>query len=189
MERQDVSSTSKAAEVVSKESAGCAAIASRFAAEYHGLDVLEANIEDKLDNTTRFLVLRNVRSERTRLLLLEDDKAASTAATKTLISFTIYQDSPGALADALSVFKTHGVNLTSINTRPSRRRPWDYIFFVECGGHFAGGNKEVMAGLLKELRGIVEVCRDLGTWRDQHRLEPLNGINGAERRGLPAEGQ
>lgn len=51
---------------------------------------------------------------------------------KSLITFTIPHTKPGALADALAVFKTHGFNLTSIDTRPSRRRNWHYVFFVEC---------------------------------------------------------
>lgn len=171
VERQDVSSTSKAAEIVSAcVEERSAAIASRFAAEYHGVDVLEANIEDKLDNTTRFLLLRNKQSERTSRLAFEDvkgDQSALITTRKTLISFTINQTSPGALADALLIFKTHGMNLTSINTRPSRKRPWDYVFFVECGGILTSRNEEVVGGLLSSLRAVVENCRELGTWKDQ----------------------
>lgn len=168
VERQDVSSTSKAAEIISTETTeGSAAIASRFAAEHHGVDVLEADIEDKLDNTTRFLILRNVQSGRTSQPFVGNSGAISTTGNKTLILFMVNHDSPGALADALLVFKTHGMNLTSINTRPSRKRPWHYIFFVECGCTPAADDRQVMEGLLGRLREIVEDCRELGTWKDQ----------------------
>ncbi|PCG95959.1 Prephenate dehydratase [Penicillium occitanis (nom. inval.)] len=139
IERQDVSSTSKAVEIVAKETSGQeAAIASKLAAEFHGALVLQEHIEDRSDNTTRFLILRNRTSERSSNI----DSFLKTAAAvgdiegqkkkrKSLISFTIEHSAPGALADALSVFKKHGLNLTSINSRPSLIRPWQYIFFVE----------------------------------------------------------
>lgn len=95
VERQDVSSTSKAAEIVSKETAERgAAIASRFAAEHHGVDVLQENIEDRADNTTRFLILRNVLAERTAQLAVEQAATNFAASHKTLISFTINHSSP-----------------------------------------------------------------------------------------------
>lgn len=175
VERQDVSSTSKAAEIVSKESEERgAAIASQFAAEFHDVDVLKENIEDRADNTTRFLILRNVLAERTAQLELEQPNAPtapphSEAATthKTLISFAIDHSEPGALADALLIFKAHGLNLTSINTRPSLRRAWQYIFFVECGRTPSDENKDAVLKALNDLRYVTEFCRDLGTWKDQ----------------------
>ena len=168
VERQDVSSTSKAAEIISTENPGTsAAIASRFAAEYHGIDVLEPNIEDKSNNTTRFLILRNSKSKPTIRSSIERDTKTAMARKKTLISFTVNHESPGALVDALLVFKTHGLNLTSINTRPSRRRPWHYVFFVECRWVPTKDDREVMESLLKSLHEIVENCRELGTWNDR----------------------
>lgn len=175
VERQDVSSTSKAAEIVSKETAERgAAIASRFAAEYHGVDVLKENIEDRPDNTTRFLVLRNVLAERIAQLEFEQPNAPSVQSRpihatthKTLISFAIDHSSPGALANALLIFKAHGLNLTSINTRPSLKRAWQYIFFVECGRTPSDENKEAVLMALDDLRHVTEFCRDLGTWKDQ----------------------
>lgn len=175
VERQDVSSTSKAAEIVSKDTAERgAAIASRFAAEYHGVDVLKENIEDRPDNTTRFLVLRNVLAERIAQLEFEQPNAPSVqnqlipvTTHKTLVSFAIDQSSPGALANALLIFKAHGLNLTSINTRPSLKRAWQYIFFVECGRTPSDENKEAVLMALDDLRHVTEFCRDLGTWKDQ----------------------
>ncbi|KAJ5179618.1 hypothetical protein N7492_002828 [Penicillium capsulatum] len=172
IERQDVSSTSKAAEIVSRETERSAAIASRFAAKFHDVDVLKENIEDRADNTTRFLILRNVLAGRTAQLELEQPNAPtapSEAETthKTLISFAIDHSAPGALADALLIFKAHGLNLTSINTRPSLRRAWQYIFFVECGRTPSDENKDAVLKALNDLRQATEFCRDLGTWKDQ----------------------
>lgn len=175
VERQDVSSTSKGAEIVSKEAEErSAAIASRFAADYHGVDVLRENIEDRADNTTRFLILRNVLVERTAQIELEQpdaptaqDRPVPTITHKTLISFSIEHSYPGALANALLIFKAHGLNLTSINTRPSLKRAWQYIFFVECGRTPSDENKEAVSKALNDLRHVAESCRDLGTWKDQ----------------------
>ncbi|PLB51792.1 chorismate mutase/prephenate dehydratase [Aspergillus steynii IBT 23096] len=168
VERQDVSSTSKAAEIVANETAErSAAIASRFAAEHHGLDIIEENIEDKDNNTTRFLVLRNQNSERTTRLPFEKVKVPPTpspTARKTLISFTVHQNAPGALADALLIFKNHGMNLTSINSRPSQRTPWQYVFLVECQMAPAYDGKEAVAEILAGLKDATENSRHLGTW-------------------------
>ncbi|KAJ6171654.1 hypothetical protein N7470_000721 [Penicillium chermesinum] len=100
IERQDVSSTSKAAEIVAEEpNEKTAAIASRFAAEYHGVNVLKENIEDRADNTTRFLILRNVLVERTARLDLDISSLTTTQdeslnTHKTLISFSVNHTSP-----------------------------------------------------------------------------------------------
>ncbi|KAJ5263761.1 hypothetical protein N7478_011366 [Penicillium angulare] len=175
VERQDVSSTSKGAEIVSKEpTEKSAAIASRFAAEYHGVDVLKENIEDRADNTTRFLILRNVLAKRTAQYDLEQPEAPTSQEKpvhedthKTLVSFSIDHSLPGALANALLIFKKHGLNLTSINTRPSLKRAWQYIFFVECGRTPSDENKDAVVKALTDLRVVTEYCRDLGTWKDQ----------------------
>ncbi|KAJ5641558.1 hypothetical protein N7490_005558 [Penicillium lividum] len=175
VERQDVSSTSKGAEIVSKEpTENTAAIASRFAAEFHGVDMLKENIEDRADNTTRFLILRNILSQRTAEFDLEQPKAPTSVERpvhenthKTLISFSIDHSSPGALANALLIFKNHGLNLTTINTRPSLKQAWQYIFFVECGRTPTEENKDAVVKALQDLQKVTESCRDLGTWKDQ----------------------
>ncbi|KAJ5888900.1 hypothetical protein N7495_008941 [Penicillium taxi] len=167
VERQDVSSTSKAGEIVAKETEErSAAIASRFAAEYHGADVLKENIEDRADNTTRFLILRNVQASRSAQLVF-DQSNVPTSTKKSLISFAIDHSSPGALANVLLIFKAHGLNLTSINSRPSLRRAWQYIFFVECGRTPSDENKNAVTMALSDLEKVTEFCRDLGTWKDQ----------------------
>lgn len=168
-ERQDVSSTSKAGEIVSKETGEqCAAIASRFAAEHHGLDVLEENIEDKADNTTRFLILTNVKSERGALPPGEESTGNATSTTqRSLFTFMVPQEAPGTLADALLIFKEHGMNLTSINTRPSQQKPWKYVFLVECDMPSTDQNQRAVAEILSGLRQVTEQCKYLGTWANQ----------------------
>ncbi|KAL4974302.1 Prephenate dehydratase-domain-containing protein [Aspergillus desertorum] len=169
VERQDVSSTSKAGEtVLNTTSEVNAAIASRFAGEHYGLDILEENIEDTANNTTRFLLLRNVRSPTSTHfqsgLGRELSKPSAVRKTKkALFSFMVRQDTLGTLADALLIFKDHGLNLTSISTRPSQIQAWKYVFLVESE---TDQNKEVH-DILDSLRKVTEHCRHLGTWANQ----------------------
>ncbi|EED18443.1 chorismate mutase/prephenate dehydratase [Talaromyces stipitatus ATCC 10500] len=171
IERQDVSSTSKAVEIVAKETSGReAAIASKLAAEHHGAFVLQEHIEDRADNTTRFLVLRNRLSKQssniTSFLKTGSDTDEPKKKRKSLISFMIEHSAPGALADALAVFKKHGLNLTSINSRPSLIRPWQYIFFVECEHVPTANDETCISDILKELGTICHACRSIGSWID-----------------------
>jgi prephenate dehydratase len=114
-----------------------------------------------------------VLAERTAQLEFEqpnttlDSKPALETTHKTLISFTIDHTAAGALANALMIFKSHGLNLTSINTRPSLQKPWQYIFFVECGRTPSDENKAAVQKALNDLRKVTETCKDLGTWKDQ----------------------
>lgn len=119
-ERIPVASSSKAAELAGRE-ANAAAIASSLAGEMYGLRTLFANIEDNPNNVTRFFVIANV-------------SAKSTGDDKTAIMFTTAHQS-GALADVLDTFREHGLNMTHIDKRPSRRVNWEYYFFVDCLGH------------------------------------------------------
>ncbi|OJD23535.1 hypothetical protein ACJ73_05113 [Blastomyces percursus] len=203
IERQDAPSTSKAAGIVAKyggttsptlgscgddnatgnDSEGIpAAIASSFAAAHHNLSILAANIEDRADNTTRFLVLRNRNSEPTREAEGADFYPTATATTstdptttptapptklKSLISFMIAHGTPGALVDALTIFRRHGLNLTSIVSRPGQIRPWQYIFFVECERVLGVHEEDVVERAMGELEGKTSCCRDLGSWGDR----------------------
>ncbi|KAM0190520.1 hypothetical protein ACHAPC_002686 [Botrytis cinerea] len=126
VERLDVSSTSKAAEIVKADKSGTsAAIASSLAADIHKLDILAKGIEDRDDNTTRFLILRKgVDASATKV----------DVAAKSMVTFTIDHRTPGALADVLDCFRRYQVNLTSINSRPTKVVPFQYIFFVEFEG-------------------------------------------------------
>lgn len=164
--RQDSSSTSEAARVVSENEEGtCAAIASELAGEEYGLVKLAGNIEDKGDNTTRFFI---VAREGTSLSLpsLENGNGKS-RVHKNLVSFTVDHESPGALADALSIFKKHDFNLTSINTRPSRLQPWHYIFFAESEQPLSQHRTDAITNLITDLDEVALSCRHLGSWEDK----------------------
>lgn len=164
-ERQDVSSTSRAAELVAQdpEPGTSAAIASRFASETHGCHILAEQIEDLNDNTTRFLILNKEMPGSEAILSAVrpiTQTAVPNTSYKTLITLQIPYPKPGALANALLVFKTHRFNLTSINSRPSRQRPWHYVFLVEC---------DAPPGLdlqnaLRELESVTMDLRWMGTW-------------------------
>ncbi|KAI5805841.1 Prephenate dehydratase-domain-containing protein [Geopyxis carbonaria] len=162
-ERIDVSSTSKAALIV-KDEPGSAAIASKIAADVHQLRVLARNIEDSPDNTTRFFILS------------AGEKAPAITepgeGDKTLLSFTIDHSQPGALCDSLKVFKDFSVNLTSIASRPSRKRAWNYIFFVEFQGH---AETENVKAAVAELRKYCEELRVLGSFPDRQELHRNKG--------------
>lgn len=159
IERIDVSSTSKAAELVKNDKSGTsAAIASSLAADIHGLDVLARGIEDREDNTTRFFILRRG----------VDGKAKTTSGpTKSLISFTVDHRSPGALANVLDCFKRAEVNLTSINSRPTKIVPFQYIFFVEFEGSRLNDVDGRVEKALGELEEHTQSWRWLGSWDDK----------------------
>ncbi len=78
------------------------------------------------------------------------------------MSFTIDHQSPGALAEALMVFKEHRLNLTSINSRPSRERPWHYVFFVEFLSNVK--DSHLVDQAMNELDRVAKSWRSLGTW-------------------------
>ncbi|MDD5505275.1 MAG: prephenate dehydratase [Candidatus Omnitrophica bacterium] len=116
----DVSSTTRAAELAKKEK-NSAAIASLLASKVYGLRVLTCGIQDSLKNITRFLVVgKNV--------------AARTGHDKTSLLFSI-KDHVGALHEILLPFRKYGVNLTKIESRPSKKKAWEYYFFVDVSGH------------------------------------------------------
>ena len=115
-----VASTARAAQMA-KEEPGAAAIGSVVAAELYELNLVFENIEDIANNVTRFLVLAK-----------EDSRACGEDKTSILFSTS---HKAGALADVLEVFKQHGINLTNIESRPSRKREWEYYFFMDFLGH------------------------------------------------------
>ncbi|KAF2430351.1 PDT-domain-containing protein [Tothia fuscella] len=159
-ERHDTSSTSRAAEIVAADKSGSsAAICSALAAELYGLDVLAPDIEEKKGNMTRFLIIRNSPTTSPSSPLSQN---GSSSSWKSLLSFTLPQTgSPGALAQALAVFGKYGINLTSMNSRPSGERPWHYIFFIEFQGRRGDGKVD---NALAELQSVVARWKTLGTW-------------------------
>jgi len=113
-------STAAAARRVMRDT-GAAAIASELAGSIYNLRFVEKGIEDYKHNFTRFLVIAK-------------DFPGRTGKDKTSIMFSI-KDRPGALYLILEPFAKHRINLTSIESRPSRRKAWEYIFFVDMDGH------------------------------------------------------
>ena len=115
-----VASTAKAAQMAAKEK-NTAAIGSKVAAELYGLGVVYENIEDIANNMTRFLVISR-------------EDARPTGEDKTAILFSTAHKA-GALADVLDVMKKYEINLTNIESRPSKKRQWEYYFFMDFIGH------------------------------------------------------
>ncbi|KAM5491340.1 prephenate dehydratase [Microsporum audouinii] len=171
VEKQDASSTSKAAEIVSKDNdPKSAAIGSELAGKLNGLEVVKANIEDDSSNATRFLVLQNLKSNRTQTIKPPQKSQSCSkpgSKCKSLISFMVDHTSPGALADALHVFKKYGLNLTSINSRPGGVQAWQYVFLVECQRVHGVHDDQVVDKAISELKKITQTCRNLGSWEDQ----------------------
>ncbi|KAI4739324.1 26S protease regulatory subunit 4 [Aureobasidium sp. EXF-12298] len=164
VERQDVSSTSRAAELVAADETNTtAAISSGIAAQMTGLDFLARDIEDEKDNATRFFIIRRRSLEDTSPSPDKEDSQQHTLAYKSLLSFTISHTDAGALADALAVFKTQGINLTSINPRPSGEAPWHYMFFVEFSGR---RGQAAVDDTLTGLDKVVRSWRWLGSWEN-----------------------
>jgi chorismate mutase / prephenate dehydratase len=117
---EEVESTGEAARRAAREQ-GVAAVGGALAAEAHGLNVLARNIQDARTNATRFIVLGRA-------------WAGRTGKDKTSVVFSV-KDRPGVLRDALSAFAEEGINLTRIESRPSRKRAWTYVFFADLQGH------------------------------------------------------
>jgi chorismate mutase / prephenate dehydratase len=119
----EITSTAAAAQVA-VDKPGAAAVASIQAATHYGLNIVAANIEDKANNLTRFAVIGGA------------DIPKRTGNDKTSLMFEL-PHRPGALADAMVVFKKHGLNLTWIESFPSPAAPNEYLFFAEFEGHQA----------------------------------------------------
>ena len=146
VELVEVSSTPRAAELAATEE-GAGAITGQMAAESHGLTVLAPSIQDIASNTTRFLVIGRTASPPTG-----DDRTA--------IMFCV-NDEPGALFHALEPFNRLKISMSKIESRPSKRKAWEYFFFVDIDGH-AGEEKVQQA--LEALAQHCTFVKILGTY-------------------------
>jgi chorismate mutase/prephenate dehydratase len=142
----EVSSTARAAARAAKEK-NAGAIASELAAKLYNLKIVASHIEDTKENVTRFLVIGRTLSKRT-------------GRDKTSIMFSI-KDRPGALHDMLRPFAKEKINLTKIESRPSKKKAWDYYFFVDFQGHI--GERKVEKAL-KELEKGCLFLKILGAY-------------------------
>jgi chorismate mutase/prephenate dehydratase len=145
-ERIAVGSNAEAARLAAEEPA-TAAIAGDSAAEIYQLELLAGNIEDEPGNTTRFLVIGK-------------QDAAPSGDDKTSLMFTS-QNRAGGLHTMLSPFAEHGISMTRIESRPSRRGQWDYVFFVDVDGHREDDN---LRQALEELDRVAAQVKILGSY-------------------------
>lgn len=166
VECQEVSSTSKAAEIAGADKSGTSvAISSSLAGTVYGLDILADGIQDREDNTTRFFILRKGPTlDRIADIPSQAIKQTGELRWKTLVAFRVNHFNSGALADALQTFKQFHLNLTSINSRPSLIRPWHYTFVVEFEGKRETNGSGQVNEALEELSKATSAWRWLGSW-------------------------
>lgn len=151
--QHEVASTADAAKLAQTEP-GAAAVASRQAAVRYGLRLLFENIEDSPHNETRFAVIGAM-------------AVARTGRDKTALMFKV-RHQPGALVDALSLFKQNKINLSWIESFPARTQKMEYVFFVDFEGHIQDPN---VARCLKALQAQCEMLIVLGSFP----MAPLSG--------------
>jgi chorismate mutase/prephenate dehydratase len=142
----DVASTAVAAQIVSEDYTG-AAIASELAASMYDLKVVRERIEDQVNNFTRFLVIGKKMAERSG-----DDK--------TSLMFSV-KDEVGILYRMLEPFAKRGINLSKIESRPLKRKAWEYIFFLDLMGHISD---PVIAEAVQELKECCQFVKVLGSY-------------------------
>ena len=146
----EVSSTTKAAHIAREKAAeGAAALGGKLAAELAGLNLLEESIQDRATNTTRFLVI----GEKT---------CPSTGNDRTSILFSV-RDHPGSLVAALKAFDSFQINMSKIESRPSKQRDWEYIFYVDLAGHC---KDEQVSSAIRELEKHCSLVKLLGSYPD-----------------------
>jgi chorismate mutase/prephenate dehydratase len=133
-----------------RDETGTAAIGPDVAADVYDLKVLVNNIEDRADNATRFLVVG-------RELLAASGKDKTTI----LVSTSDTAGGAGVLHDLLKPIAEHGISMTRIESRPSRRRNWDYVFFIDLEGH---AEESPVADALAELESSSSLFRVLGAY-------------------------
>ena len=144
----EVSSTTKAAKIA-KEKAheGAAAMGGPLAAEMYGLTMHEANIQDRATNTTRFLVI--------------GEKACpATGDDRTSLLFSI-KDQPGSLVKALQAFEDCAINMSKIESRPSKQQDWEYYFYVDLAGH---SDDDAIKAAIDKLSQHCSMVKVLGSY-------------------------
>ena len=146
----EVSSTTRAAQLARDNAAqGAAALGGALAAEMNGLGMLESSIQDRATNTTRFLVI----GEKT---------CPPTGNDRTSILFAIH-DRPGSLVRALQAFDQFQINMSKIESRPSKRKDWEYVFYVDLSGHC---DDPELKNAIEELEKHCSMVKLLGSYPD-----------------------
>ena len=149
VEQIPASSTAEAAQL-SKQNKNSAAIAGELAAEVYGLKIVAKNIQDRAENHTRFLIISK-------------DKAKRAKKNKTSIMFSIADES-GSLLKTLQLFARNKINLSKIQSRPLRNRPWEYLFYVDFMGHV---EDKTVERVLKTLSKQALFLRVLGSYPEK----------------------
>jgi len=134
---------------------GAAAVLSPRAAELFGLEVLADDIGDLPDNRTRFLVLARAGAGAEVPALVD----APVLRRTTLV--VAVRNEPGTLLAVLRVIAAHGLNMRKLESRPSRERAWEYVFWIDLDGDVADPE---MAAALDEVRGVTTLTRVLGSY-------------------------
>ena len=125
-----------------------AAIGNSKIVELYGLEILESNIQDVDNNATRFVVVSKNDHE-------------ITGRDKTSIIFSIYEDKPGQLYRILGIFEKNNINLTKIESRPSKKGLGKYLFFVDFNGH---KDEDVIQNILNEIQKQTYYLKILGSY-------------------------
>jgi chorismate mutase/prephenate dehydratase len=146
VELVETSSNARSAELAAREKFS-AALGGTLAAEQYGLKILAQDIQDNAQNATRFLVLGHQCSPPTG-----DDR------TSLMVSVA---DKAGALHSAIAAFRQFKVNMTNIESRPSKRKAWEYFFFIDCAGHFQDAK---LARTIQQLGKHCNFVKILGSY-------------------------
>ncbi len=147
---QVTASTAHAAKLASTKE-GVAAIAPAETATKYGLEIISANIQNADENYTRFIVLGT-----------DADLPAPTGHDKTSIIVDLHKDRPGALYELLGEFASRDINLTKIESCPTRKALGDYLFYIDFQGHI---HDELVSNVMKSTEKIVAMCKVLGSYR------------------------
>lgn len=140
--------------IVDRQEQGAAAVLSPRAAGLFGLEVLADGIQDIADNRTRFLVIARPGATLPRLR-----RGAGEEMRTTLV--VAVRNEPGALVRVLTVFSTHALNMSTIESRPSRERAWEYVFWIDLDADRAD---PAAAAALSDLGSVTTMIRVLGSY-------------------------
>jgi prephenate dehydratase len=165
VEVEQTTSTSQAAREVADSLEAWAAVASALAGELFGLVALATDIEDHPDNSTRFVVVGR------------EQVASPTGHDRTTIVCFQDADRPGSLYGILGRFAARDINLTKLESRPTKRGLGDYCFVIEFEGHVAD---DVVADCLADLQAHLARVKFLGSY-------PVTGVDATDRRAEVAE--
>ncbi|RKP04235.1 hypothetical protein CXG81DRAFT_8571 [Caulochytrium protostelioides] len=194
---REASSTAAAAALAAEAPATRAAIAHPSASAASGLPVFASPISDRADNQTRFLVIHHVASAPSRGAAGGVRPPAATAAVaaappsplptasedrRSLLLFTVDHAVPGALCRILALLATAKINITQLDTRPSGRTPWEYVFFAEVQAHAVD---PAMQDVMAQATAMDVAIQSFGSYRSLRGPAPSSSPPSPARRGPP----